>query len=144
MAYVIETIELDAQTNAVWSLIGDFARFGWHPAVERIEISPGPDGPGQPGTRRTLHLHGGGELVEERTGVGSDPQSYGYVAISGPLPVVDYRATLRVGQLSAGRSQVEWKAQFNAVGMDDAAAEAVISGALRAGLDALPSLLAQT
>ena len=74
MADVKVSMPFSVPASQVWDKIGSFnALPDWHPAVERSELEDG-------GTRRRLHLVGGGEILEQldqefpQVGIGSYPQ----------------------------------------------------------------------
>jgi Polyketide cyclase / dehydrase and lipid transport len=136
MIEVDETIEVAANPDKVWDLIGHFDKMEkWHPAVERTEISGVGAAP-----RRTMHLSGGGQLVEEYVAK-ADPKAMGWSLVAGPFPVTDYKSELSVTSSGPSRSIVRWSARFKAAGVPDDEARQMIKGAFRAGLDTIPARL---
>ena len=57
---VTESVTINAEPAKVWAKVGDFNGMpGWHPAVAESKASDG----NNVGSRRTLTLKGGGEVV---------------------------------------------------------------------------------
>lgn len=136
---VTETITIAAPPDAVWARIKDFGKLqSWHPAVESSENTAG----NETGSVRTLHLKGGGTIVEELTRHSDPDRSFGYrMKDPGPLPVSNYSAIITVtpGQ---GGSVVEWKGAFYrgdpnnnpAPERNDEAAIGAVTGVYKTGL----------
>ena len=132
MADVKVTMPFSVPASQVWDKIGSFnALPDWHPAVERSELEDG-------GTRRRLHLVGGGEILEQLE-QSEDGKSYTYSIIEGPLPVMNYTSTLRVTEGPDGKAEVEWSSKYDPVGSAEEAAAAV-QGIYQAGLDNLKKM----
>ena len=87
---VAETIAIAAPPESVWSRVKDFdALQSWHPAVASAETTAG----NQTGSLRTLHLKGGGTIVEELTRYSAEDHSFAYrMKDPGPVPVSNYSA----------------------------------------------------
>jgi hypothetical protein len=113
----------------VWAVVGDFCAIkDWHPVVVECEQSEeGGD------TYRILTLGDGGKIKEKLTETGDT--SYSYEIVESPLPVKNYSATLEIGEDDeADRVEIEWKAKFDANGVEDDEAKKVIVGILKAGV----------
>jgi len=134
MARVSMSTDLAVPVDEVWKLVGRFnALPEWHPAVVRSEA----EGEGV-GATRTLSLAGGGSIVEKLESVDEDGYVYSYSILSGPLPVADYKATIRVKPGDDGKhSVVEWSSEFTPKGVPESAAADAIAGVYQAGLDNL-------
>lgn len=131
MSKVSSKTKLDKSATAVWDVIGGFnALPDWHPAVEKSELADG-------GSTRKLSLAGGGEIVEELTAEGD--KSYSYRIASGPLPVSNYRSTVKVTDDGDGCT-VEWSSEFDPVG-PAADAENAMKGVYEAGLENLKKMM---
>lgn len=143
---VTETVAIAASPDAVWSRIKDFdALQSWHPAVESSTATAA----NQVGSVRTLHLKGGGTIVEELTRYSAEEHKIAYrMTDPGPLPVTNYSSTLSVNAADGG-SVVEWRGAFYrgdpngnpAPERNDEAAIGAITGVYKAGLDHLKQLL---
>jgi len=113
----------------VWAVVGDFCAIkDWHPAVAQCEkIEEGGD------TYRLLTLKDGGKIKEKLTDKGDT--SYSYEIVESPLPVKNYKATLRVGpDDEENRVEIVWTATFDANGASDEEATKTITGILNDGV----------
>ncbi|MFK8250795.1 SRPBCC family protein [Ancylobacter terrae] len=129
---VTRSVEVAAPPAKTWATIGAFCQIGsWHPALEKCDLS-------QKGgaTIRTLHLKGGGTIVEEQTARDDKTMSYGYKILESPLPVADYMSTISVKPHGTG-STITWTGHFKAKGAPDAKAAEVITGIYDSGLASL-------
>jgi len=134
MATVTVTEDMPASADAVWKEASpDFCGIaGFHPAIASCELSSDK-------SVRTLHLEGGGAVVEKQTDWNDAAHSYSYDITDSPLPVANYSATFSVADAGGG-SKVTWTATFDPVG-DEAAAKEVITGIFSSGLQALKAKL---
>jgi len=145
---VTESVQLDVPPEVVWSRIKDFAALQtWHPAVESSTTTDG----NNVGSVRTLHLKGGGTIVETLEGYSDEEHKYNYrMTDPGPVPVSNYTSTIRVKPADNGGSVIEWRGAFYRgypnndppPDRNDEAAIAAVTGIYRAGLDNLKKLLA--
>jgi len=132
MAKVSATTKLAVPAAMVWEVIGNFhALPDWHPAVESSEKEE-TDGE----VRRRLNLAGGGTILEKLEHIDDKERLYTYSIISGPLPVANYEATLRVRDDGGGCS-VEWSSEFEPSGAPEGDATAVIRQVYEAGFENL-------
>ena len=130
MAKVSMSAPLNVTADQLWQLIGGFnALPDWHPAVEKSELA-------EAGQVRTLHLAGGGTIVERLESVDDHERVYSYSIESGPLPVAGYKATIRVRD-EDGKATVEWSSEFTPSGASEGDAVAAIQGIYQAGFDNL-------
>jgi hypothetical protein len=116
----------------VWKLVGGFCDIkSWHPAVaDCVEAKEGDV------VYRTLTLKNGGKIKEKLTQV--EPTSYSYEIVEGPLPVKNYKATLKVGpDDEENRVEILWSATFDAEGASDADAQKVIAGIFNDGVSGI-------
>lgn len=124
--------EAPGKPDELWAVVGDFCAIkDWHPAVvECEEFEEGGD------TYRTLTLGDGGKIKEKLTD--KDDTSYSYEIIEGPLPVKNYSATLEVDEEDEeNRLEIEWEAEFDADGVEDAKAEEIITGIFNDGVSSI-------
>ncbi len=143
---VTESISIDAPAKAVWDRIKDFSALQtWHPAVESSETTDG----NTPGSVRTLHLKGGGTIVEVLKKYDAEGMHYAYkMKDPGPVPVSNYSSTLSVADKGSG-SEVKWKGAFYrgdpnnnpAPERNDEAAIKAVTGIYQAGLQNLKKLV---
>lgn len=126
MTQVSRSHGYDASTDEVWGRIGDFyAMEDWHPAIASSEAGAGAES-------RVLTLQDGGQIFETRTAVGD--HSYAYRIDESPLPVSGYASKLSVGERDGGGCEVTWEADFEADGVSEDEASALIGGIFDAGL----------
>jgi uncharacterized protein YndB with AHSA1/START domain len=144
---VTETMAIAAAPDQVWSRVKDFAALhSWHPAVETSETTAG----NETGSLRTLHLKGGGTIVEELTRYSAEERRLAYrMKDPGPVPVSNYSATLSVNPGEGGGSVVEWRGAFYRGDpngnpppeKNDEAAIAAVTAVYKAGLGNLKRLV---
>lgn len=143
---VTESIEIAAPPAKVWSAIKDYSALqSWHPAVASSETTAG----NSEGSIRTLHLKGGGTIVESLKKYSDEGMSYSYkMEDPGPVPVTNYTSTISV-HAKGGGSEVEWKGAFYrgdpnntpSPERNDEAAITAVSGIYKAGLGNLKTLV---
>jgi ribosome-associated toxin RatA of RatAB toxin-antitoxin module len=137
MPKVSSSTELPVPAKTVWDVIGNFnALPDWHPAVAKSQLEK-QDG----GTLRKLSLVGGGTIEEKLEQIDDKERRYTYSIVSGPLPVANYTATLKVRESQDGDGcTVEWSSEFEAKGAPEGDAVAAISGIYEAGFDNLKKI----
>ena len=134
MAKVSMQSPLNMSADEVWNLIGQFNAIpDWHPAVTSSKLEDG-------GRIRRLSLFGGGEIVERLEQIEEGDRLYRYSIVSGPLPVANYTATLRVKDDGKGKAVVEWSSEFDPAGATETDATAAVQEIYRAGFDNLRKL----
>ena len=134
MADVSMQTEVMMDVDSLWEAIGAFGKLAdWHPAIETSTLEDG-------GQKRRLALVGGGEIVEELTVLNKDEHLYEYSILSSPLPVANYKATLKLEPAGDGRTRVVWSSSFDAAGAADNDAIATIQGIYQAGFDSLQKM----
>jgi hypothetical protein len=131
---------IHAPIEEVWARIRDFNGLAnWHPAVAKSEIEGG--GPSdRVGCVRVLTLQDGGVIRERLLEMSDLGHHYSYTILESPLPVANYRATLRLRRISDGdRTYAEWNATFDPNPPEkQAATENLLSnGVFQGGFDAL-------
>ncbi|MPZ08927.1 MAG: SRPBCC family protein [Kiloniellaceae bacterium] len=135
MAKVSSTAELPVSAKTVWAVIGNFnALPDWHPAVEKSKLKKE-----NGNTLRQLSLMGGGTIEEKLEQIDDKERRYTYTIVSGPLPVSNYTATLKVRDSGKGCA-VEWSSEFEAKGAPEGDAVAAISGIYEAGFENLKKM----
>ncbi len=136
MAKVSISTDLNASADEVWKLIGGFnALPDWHPAVENSELT-------EAGQTRTLSIAGGATIVEKLESVDDSARTYTYSITDSPLPVANYRSTIKVSGEGAG-STIEWSSEFDTVegmGASEQDAMAAVQGIYQAGFDNLKKM----
>jgi hypothetical protein len=131
---------IDAPIDRVWAHIRDFNGLEvWHPAVVKSEIEGGKSSD-QVGCVRRFSLQDGGVIRERLLEMSDLGHHYSYSILESPLPVANYRATIRLRRISDGdRTYAEWNATFDPDPPEkQAEAESLLSNAVfQGGFDAL-------
>ena len=131
MAKVSMQSPVGISADQVWELIGKFnALPEWHPAVSASKLEDG-------GKLRRISLLGGGEIVERLEKIDEGDRLYRYSIVSGPLPVANYTATLRVKDGKDGKAVVEWSSEFDPAGASEMDATAAVQEIYKTGFDSL-------
>jgi len=131
MLEVERRLSLATGADEVWDLVGDFGDLGWHPAAKATDLE---DRDGI--VHRAITLPDDAVLVERLEDMDDAGKTYSYSIVEGPLPVSDYRSTLRVIAVDDG-CEVCWGSAFTAAGVGDDAAKEVVAGIYEAGFAAL-------
>jgi hypothetical protein len=131
---------INAPIEKVWERIRDFNGLpAWHPGIAKSEIEGGKPSD-QVGCVRVLTLKDGGVVRERLLEMSDLGHHYSYAILESPLPVANYRATLRLRRVSDGnRTYGEWSVTFDPDPPDKQAfAEDLIgNGVFQGGFDAL-------
>ena len=136
MTSIHVTQQIDHPADVVWALIGDFGGLHrWHPEVARLDLS-------WEGRIRTVHLHGGGRVVERLEARNDAAWRYVYVLVDGSLPLHACRSTLEV-RPEGTRCRVDWRCEFEPLGDGEPEAEASLRRLYGVGLGALAGVLGQ-
>lgn len=131
MAKVSMQSEVNMAPDELWNLIGKFnALPDWHPAVSSSKLEDG-------GKLRRLSLFGGGEIIERLEKIDEADRLYRYTIISGPLPVANYTATLRVKDDGKGKSVIEWSSEFDPKGASETDAMSAVQQVYQMGMENL-------
>lgn len=119
----------------VWHLMGDFYDVNaWMPGARSVKTDL------EMRTRAVLAGNSTDPVVEQLVGEGQWFQLYRIV--SGPLPVKDYSAELRVISLDDTRSKVTWGATFQSKDVTDDEATRTVTGIFTHGLAEVEKALA--
>ncbi len=127
---VVENVDVMANPEKVWALIGEFGSLAWHPLVAKVNLT----GTGT-GQLRTIETIDGKQIIERLTAADPSARSYTYAGVSG-LAVADYTGLLDVKPKGAG-SSVEWRAQFLANDQPTIIVRTIVSALLKTGLESL-------
>ena len=128
---VVQSIELSASPDEVWSLIGDFGG-SWHPLTARVSVT----GTGI-GQLRTIETLDGQTIVERLETIDDAKRFFRYTNIAG-MPVSHYTGMLEVKPNGNG-CVVEWRAHYLANRQSDRAVKSLVSTLLKTGLESLKS-----
>lgn len=107
-ANLTHSIEVSGAAAEVWSVIGPFCAIkDWLPPVGQcIE-----DGKSPP-TRTLVTKDGKASFVESQTARDDRGYSYSYAFLSSPLPVSQYKSTIKVTARGEGVSVVTWTGTY--------------------------------
>jgi hypothetical protein len=127
-ASIDKSIDVQAPASAVWKKIGAFCSIkDWHPAIGTCTESGG--------VRTLTTKDGKAQFVEKRVALDKKEMSYSYEIEKSPLPITNYRSTLKVVPTGEKTSKVDWSSTYTPdEGKADAAQEA-LAGIYQAGLD---------
>ena len=138
-ATIVRSADVKASASTVWSVIGPLCAIkNWLPPVgECIE-----DGKAPP-TRVLVTRDGKAAFVETQTARNDNEHSYSYAFLSSPLPVSNYKASIKVTAKGDGSSTITWSGSYTPdQGKENAASEALI-GVYEAGLAEIKAKLAK-
>jgi Polyketide cyclase / dehydrase and lipid transport len=129
-ANLTRSVEVNAAPAAVWSVIGSFCAIkDWLPPVGTcIE-----DGKSPP-TRTLVTKDGKASFVKTQTARNEKEYSYSYAFVSSPLPVRNYRSTIKVTAKGDGVSVVTWTGTYTPDSGKEKDAIDALSGVYEAGL----------
>jgi len=103
-ANLTRSIEVSSAAAEVWSVIGPFCAIkDWLPPVGQC-IADGKSPP----TRTLVTRDGKASFVETQTARNDKDYSYSYAFLSSPLPVSQYKSTIKVTAKGEGASVVTW------------------------------------
>lgn len=130
---VVQHIELPAE--AVWAVVGDFGGLHrWHPRVSRLDLS-------WEGRIRTLHLTGGGRVVERLEARNDAAFRCVYALVDGSLPLATCRSVLAVCR-SERACRIDWSSEFEPKAGAGPGVARLMEGLYQEGLQALAQALA--
>ena len=133
MTKVSMSTDLNVSADKVWKLIGGFnALPDWHPAVEKSELE-------EEGQQRRLSLVGGGTIIERLENVDEDSRTYSYTIADSPLPLTNYKSTIKVTG-EGENCTVEWSSDFAVAGTSEGEGMKAVRGIYQAGFDNLQKM----
>ena len=129
-ASLTRSIEINETPSAVWSVIGSFCAIkDWLPPVG-VCIEDGKSPP----TRTLVTKDGKASFVETQTARNEKEYSYSYAFVSSPLPVTNYKSTIKVTAKGDGVSVVIWTGTYTPDSGKEKDAIDALSGVYEAGL----------
>ena len=132
MANTIVTMEIPANPEKVWQLIGGFNSLpDWLPYIPSSELSEG-------GRVRSLANPDGDAIVERLEAFNDKERFYTYSIMKAPFPITNYQSTIRVQEhTDRNKSIVEWSGSFTPVDVTDEEVIKLFHGIYKDGLEAL-------
>lgn len=129
-ANLSHSVDVNGTPSAVWSAIGSFCAIkDWLPPVGAC-IEDGK----VPPTRTLVTKDGKAAFVEAQTARNDAEYTYSYAFISSPLPVTNYRSTIKVTAKGDGSSIVSWSGSYTADRGKETIASEALKGVYEAGL----------
>ncbi len=137
MPLITTSILLPDPARRLWPLVRWDGRLAdWYPAAAAVTVN-GTD----KGALRTLRLKDGTRLVQRLEHISRIDRAYTYAMVSGPYPVADLLAQIRVQAGADGHATLTWTANFQASALDEPATEAFVRDLYGAGVERLRALL---
>jgi ligand-binding SRPBCC domain-containing protein len=113
MARIHVSSVVPAPIESVWEYVHDFnALPKWFPGVTDSHIEPGV-AVNQPGCVRNFGLENGARIREHLLAISAQDHSWHYKMIECPLPIANYRATVRFSSDQAGGTLAEITSEFD-------------------------------
>lgn len=135
-ASVDKSIEVDAPAAKVWSMIGPFCSIKtWHPAIGECTESND--------VRQLTTKDGKMHFTEKQTANDSKTMMYSYVIEKSPLPITNYKSTLKVTPKGDDKSTVEWSSTYTPDNGKAEAANTALTGIYQSGLDNIAKMAKQ-
>ena len=128
MHTVTVSTHLSAAPDQVWSKISDPGTIdAWHPVVASCSLE---------GDNRLCTLVDGARITERIDELDEANRSYSYRILESPLPLANYRSTIKVEHVDGG-CLVEWTSSFEVTAGPAEEMIEVIQGVYEAGMGAL-------
>jgi len=80
------------------------------------------------GARKVNTLQGGGDVHLQLVYYNPQERAFNYIIQSSPLPVANYVGEVRVTPLKDGRAELTWRGIFDASGVSQEEADAILQG----------------
>ncbi len=139
MSKVAVSDTVAAPAAKVWELVRDFggvAKWGG-PAIQDCTV----EGEGI-GAKRRISLPGGIAIVERLEAFDDAGRSLSYAIVEkSPIPVKDYLSTIRISEVGAQESRVDWESTFEPDGTSEEQAQGMVRGIYTGGIAGLRKAL---
>lgn len=130
--------EYDCEAQKLWAVLSDFRNMSWVPGADTLDIEFVGDGPGM---YRLIDM-GGKKIREELYEVHPDELRVVYgITENNPLPVTDYRATMKITELGPKRCGLDWSCTFEPDGITVDQAEAAVTQFYTGLLDSIRNIV---
>ena len=138
-ASLSRSVDVNGTPAAVWKVIGPFCAIkDWHPAIGTCTETGT-----KPPTRTLVTKDGKATFVESQTAHNDTKHSYSYSIKSSPLPLADYKSTIKVTPKGSNMSTVTWSSTYTPQKGKEKEANAALSGIYESGLEAIKAKLAK-
>jgi len=132
MAEVREEAEFESPVEDVWKVVGDFAGL-----IEAMGAPVEIEGEGIGQTRR-MSMGAGDPMIERLEERDEDARRLAYSIVSGPVPLVEYLATMQLEEVGPGRTRLTWSGTFRpAPGTTEEDAVALVRAIYQGGIGVL-------
>jgi Polyketide cyclase / dehydrase and lipid transport len=136
-ASLSRSVDVNGTPASVWSMIGPFCAIkDWHPVIGTCTE----DGKSPP-TRTLVSKDGKATFVELQTARNDKTHQYSYTIKSSPLPIANYKSTLKVAAKSKDISTITWTGTYTPDQGKAKAANDALAGIYGTGLDAIKAKL---
>ena len=127
-ASIDKSVDVKAPAEKVWAMIGPFCSIkDWHPAIGQCTE--------EGGVRTLTTKDGKAQFTEKQTANDPKQMMYSYEIEKSPLPISDYKSTLKVTPKGDGMSTVEWMSTYTPAAGKEKDAETALTGIYQSGLD---------
>jgi Polyketide cyclase / dehydrase and lipid transport len=138
-ASVSQSVDVHATPSAVWSMIGPFCSIkDWLPPVGTCSADNK-----TPPTRTLVTKDGKATFIEQQIERNDSQYFYSYTFKSSPVPVKDYKSTIRVTDKGNGISTISWSGTYEPLPGHEQDALATLSGIYEAGLATIKDKLSR-
>ena len=136
MAKAYSRATLNAPASQVWDVVKGFSNLpAWHPAFSESVFDAQTNS-------RVMKLADGSPLIEALEAFDNDARMMRYSITQTHLPITYYVGTIRVTEVDAGSSAIEWFSDFEAEAGKTQEMKDALEGVYVAGFDALTAQLA--
>ena len=136
-ASVEKEINVKAPADKVWAMIGPFCSIKtWHPAIGKCTEANG--------VRTLVTKDGKATFVEKQTKNDPSGMEYSYEIEKSPLPITDYKSTIKVTDKGDGASKITWSSTYTPDKGKEDAADQAIAGIYQGGLDNIQKMAGGT
>ena len=129
-ATLTRSVVVPGTASDIWAIVGPFCAIkDWLPPVGSCTQTGD-----SPAVRTLVTKDGRATFVERQVARSDREHFYSYVFVSSPLPVSNYKSTIRVTALGQGHSTVTWSASYSPDTGRDLDATNALRGIYAAGL----------
>jgi hypothetical protein len=116
--------DFEISADDLWAALRDFGEVSWLPGDPDFEVEG--EGVGMIRTIRTPPIP---TVREQLDAIDDDERAVRYRVIEGnPMPVLDYRAQMKVVDIGGGRSRLEWSSTWEPDGVSEEDARNFVAG----------------
>lgn len=127
------TRTLNASSDKVWAILGDFGNLSWVPGPEKVEVI----GSGI-GMIRRLYMSGMAPFDEILQSLSADQKTFSYTVPQNTfIPFDNYNADVTVSEVTDSTSQVIWHCTLDSGDMPEADAKSMMKATFEMMLNAL-------